>query len=224
MTERPRAWVSWSSGKDSALALHETLIAGAVDVVGLMTTVNANANRVAMHAVRRALLEAQADAVGLPLHVIELPWPCPNAVYEELMTTALRAAADAGVTQIVFGDLYLEDVRAYRVAAMEGCGIAPVFPLWGRPTADLARDIVDLGIRAAVTCVDPKQIPASLCGRWYDEGFVRDLPVGADPCGENGEFHTFVAASPDFRSPIEVTVGEVVERDGFFFADLLPAT
>jgi uncharacterized protein (TIGR00290 family) len=222
MTERPRAWVSWSSGKDSALALHETLVADDIDVVGLMTTVNATADRVAMHAVRRTLLEAQAAALGLPLHVIELPWPCPNAVYEELMTTALRAASDAGVTRIVFGDLFLEDVRAYRIAAMEGSGITPVFPLWGRPTADLAREIVGLGIRAAVTCIDPKQVPASLCGRWYDEAFVHDLPAGADPCGENGEFHTFVASSPDFRAPIAVRVGEVVERDGFVFADLLP--
>jgi uncharacterized protein (TIGR00290 family) len=222
MNERPRAWISWSSGKDSALALHETLAAGEVDVVGLLTTVNSNADRIAMHAVRRRLLLAQAAALGLPVHVIELPWPCPNAVYEDGMTAALRAAEADGVTRMVFGDLFLEDVRAYRLAALAGSGITPVFPLWGRDTTALAREVLTTGIRAVVTCVDPSKVPASLCGRWYDEDLLRDLPVGCDPCGENGEFHTFVAASPDFRAPIDVTVGEVVERDGFVFADVLP--
>ena len=223
MNERPRAWMSWSSGKDSALALHETVTAGEVDVVGLLTTVNSIADRVAMHAVRRQLLLAQGAALGLPVHVIELPWPCASSVYEDGMAAALRTAADDGVTQMVFGDLHLEDVRAYRLAALAGSGITPVFPLWGRDTAELARDVMSLGIRAVVTCIDPKQVPAALCGSWYDEAFVRSLPAGADPCGENGEFHTFVASSPDFRAPIEVTLGEVVERDGFVFADVLAA-
>jgi uncharacterized protein (TIGR00290 family) len=223
VTDRPRTWISWSSGKDSALALHETLAAGDVDVVGLLTTVNSTADRVAMHAVRRALLLAQGARLGLPVHVIELPWPCTNDVYEQRMSDALRTATSDGITQLVFGDLFLEDVRAYRVASLQGSGIAPVFPLWGRDTRDLARDVIALGIRAVVTCVDPRQIPSSLCGSWYDEAFVRSLPPGADPCGEKGEFHTFVAATPDFSAPLQVSVGEIVERDGFVFADVVPA-
>lgn len=223
MTARPRAWVSWSSGKDSAVALHDTLATGDVDVVGLLTTVNSAASRVAMHGVRRELLEAQAGTLGLPLHVVELPWPCPNDVYEQRMAAALEVAADEHVAQVVFGDLFLADIRAYRVAAMAGTGIAPVFPLWERPTAQLARDVIALGVKAVVTCVDPSQIPPAMCGRWYDESFLRDLPPDADPCGENGEFHTFVAASPDFASPIEVRVGPVVHRDGCVFADLTAA-
>lgn len=223
MTDRPRAWVSWSSGKDSALALHETLAAGEVDVVGLLTTVNSTADRVAMHAVRRALLLEQGARLGLPVQVVDLPWPCSNEVYEERMAGALTTAAAHGVEQIVFGDLFLEDVRAYRIASLTGSGITPVFPLWGRDTTDLARAVIALGIRAVVTCVDPRLLPAALCGSWYDDAFLQSLPPEADPCGENGEFHTFVAATPDFRAPIEVSVGEIVERDGFVFADVVPA-
>jgi uncharacterized protein (TIGR00290 family) len=214
--------MSWSSGKDSALALHDTLAAGDVDVVGLLTTVNSNADRVAMHAVRRELLAAQATALQLPLTSVELPWPCSNDVYEERMAAAVSSAVQDGVTAMVFGDLYLEDVRAYREGALAGTGITPMFPLWGRDTSALACEVMALGIRAVVTCVDPRQIPSALCGRWYDEAFVESLPPGADPCGENGEFHTFVAASPDFAAPLDVAVGEVVERDGFVFADVLP--
>jgi uncharacterized protein (TIGR00290 family) len=215
--------MSWSSGKDSALALHETLAAGEVEVVGLLTTVNSNVDRVAMHAVRRELLAAQAGALHLPLTSVELPWPCSNEVYEERMAAAVTAAVEDGVTAMVFGDLYLEDVRAYRQTALSGSGITPLFPLWGRDTGELAREVTAQGIRAVVTCVDPRQVPGTLCGRWYDEAFVEDLPPGADPCGENGEFHTFVAASPDFAAPLDVVVGEVVERDGFVFADVCPA-
>ncbi|MDX6198730.1 MAG: hypothetical protein QOJ79_1881 [Actinomycetota bacterium] len=222
MTGRPRAWVSWSSGKDSALALHETIAASDVDVCGLLTTVNFTADRVAMHAVRRTLLMEQGAQLGLPVHVVELPWPCGNDVYEQRMVAALQTASAEGISQIVFGDLFLEDVRAYRIAAMAGSGITPVFPLWGRETRQLAHAVVERGIRAVVTCVDPRQIPAELCGRWYDESFLQSLPAGADPCGENGEFHTFVAASPDFRTSIDISVGEIVERDGFVFADLVP--
>jgi len=218
---RPRAWVSWSSGKDSALALHETLAADDVDVVGLLTTVNATADRVAMHAVRRDLLEAQATALRLPLHVVELPWPCSNDVYEERMREALVVARGNGVTQVVFGDLFLADIRAYRETAMASSGITPVFPLWGRPTDEVGARILEVGIRAVLTCVDPRQLAADLCGRWYDETLLAELPPGADACGENGEFHTFVAASPDFDRSIPVEVGVVVERDGFVFADVL---
>jgi uncharacterized protein (TIGR00290 family) len=219
---RPRAWMSWSSGKDSALALHEVLTTGEVEVVGLLTTVNSTADRVAMHAVRRQLLEAQAAALDLPLHVVDLPWPCANSVYEERMRAAVDVARGDGVTTMVFGDLYLADVRAYREAALDGTGITPLFPLWGRPTSALATRVIDVGISAVLTCVDPRQIPADLCGRVYDASLVADLPAEADPCGENGEFHTFVWASPDFAAPIAVAPGEVVERDGFVFADLVP--
>ena len=214
--------MSWSSGKDSALALHETLMGGELEVVGLLTTVNSTADRVAMHAVRRSLLEAQAAALSLPLHVIDLPWPCPNAVYEQRMAAAVRTAVAEGVTHMVFGDLYLEDVRSYREAALAGSGIRPVFPLWQRPTAALAAHMIDVGIRAITTCVDPRQVPRELCGRVYDADFVAALPPGSDPCGENGEFHTFVVDSPDFGAPIAVARGEIVEREGFVFADLLP--
>jgi len=221
--QSPKAWMSWSSGKDSALALHATRMAGAIDVVGLVTTVNSTADRVAMHAVRRSLLEAQADALGLPLHVVELPWPCPNDVYEERMATACVAAKDAGVSAMIFGDLFLEDIRSYRERSLAGFGITPLFPLWLRPTNEVARDLLHVGMRAVLTCVDPAQAPAGFAGRWYDEALLRDLPPGVDPCGENGEFHTFVVDGPGFSHPLEVNVGEIVERDGFVFADVVPS-
>jgi uncharacterized protein (TIGR00290 family) len=212
--------MSWSSGKDSAMALHVARAEG-VDVVGLLTTVNANADRVAMHAVRRELLEAQARAVGLPLHVVEIPSPCPNDVYEAAMAGAVARARADGVGEMVFGDLFLADIRAYRESMLDGTGIAPRFPLWQRPTAALARDMLDVGIRAVVTCVDPKQAPRELAGRAFDADFLASLPGGVDPCGENGEFHTFVSDGPGFGSPIPVATGEIVERDGFVFADVL---
>jgi uncharacterized protein (TIGR00290 family) len=218
-----RAWMSWSSGKDSMLALHITRSRGEVEVAGLLTTMNSAADRVAMHAVRRALLEAQAMALGLRLHVVELPWPCPNDVYEQRMSDALDAARHDGVRHVVFGDLFLDEVRAYRERAMAGTGLTPLFPLWRRPTAQVAREIVDAGIRAVLTCVDPAQAPGELAGRWYDQQLLAKLPPQIDPCGENGEFHTFVADGPGFADPIQVTVGERVTRDGFVFADLLPA-
>jgi uncharacterized protein (TIGR00290 family) len=216
--------MSWSSGKDSALALHATQVAGDVEVVGLVTTMNSTADRVAMHAVRRSLLEAQADALNLPVHVVELPWPCPNEVYEDRMAAACAAARTAGVRAMVFGDLFLADIRSYREEQLREFEIAPLFPLWERPTAQVAREILAAGIRAVLTCVDPAQMPASLAGRWYDEALLLDLPPGADPCGENGEFHTFVADGPGFAQPLDVTVGEIVERDGFVFADVVPSS
>lgn len=220
----PRAWLSWSSGKDSAFALEAIRNAGELEVVGLLTTVNSTADRVAMHAVRRGLLEAQAAAVGLPLHVVDLPWPCPNDVYEERMAAAVRAAHAAEVTHMVFGDLYLADVRDYRVRMLAGSGIEPVFPLWLEPTDQLSRRMVATGMRAVLTCVDPAQAPGELVGRWYDADLLDALPPAVDPCGENGEFHTFVVDGPGFSEPLDVTIGEVVERDGFLFADVLPAT
>lgn len=218
-----RAWMSWSSGKDSMLALHEARRDPSLDVVGLLTTVNAAADRVAMHAVRRQLLSAQADRLGLPLHVVELPWPCSNTDYETRMAAAVRAAVQAGVRVMVFGDLFLADVRAYREEALAGTGITAVFPLWGRPTGTVARVICDLGIDAVLTCVDPAQAPAELAGRRYDEKLIAALPAAVDPCGERGEFHSFVRNGPGFASPIDLVIGEVVHRDGFVFCDLLPA-
>jgi uncharacterized protein (TIGR00290 family) len=215
--------MSWSSGKDSALALHTIRTAADVNIVGLLTTVNATADRVAMHAVRRSLLEAQADALGLPLYAIDLPSPCSNTVYEERMAAAVAEARDSDVGYLVFGDLFLEDVRTYRERSLEGSGIVPLFPLWRRPTHEVANELLALGVRAVVTCVDPAQAPSSLAGRWYDRALLAELPSGVDPCGENGEFHTFVVAGPGFGHPLSVTVGEIVERDGFVFADVVPA-
>jgi uncharacterized protein (TIGR00290 family) len=217
-----RAWLSWSSGKDSTLALATAREDPGLEVVGLLTTINADAQRVAMHAVRRSLLAAQADALGLPLHVVELPWPCSNEEYEHRMAAAVRAARGDGVTRMVFGDLFLADVRAYREQALAGTGLAPVFPLWGRDTAELAGEMVDRGVRATLTCVDPRQLDAGFAGRAYDADLLADLPPGVDPCGEYGEFHTFVHDGPGFARPLAVRTGEVVERDGFVFADVLP--
>lgn len=215
--------MSWSSGKDSTLALHETRRAGAVEVVGLLTTVNSAFERVAMHGVRRSLLDAQAEALGLPVQAVDLPWPCPNEVYEERMAGAIRRAREMGVEAVVFGDLYLEDIRRYRETSLRGTGIIPLFPLWHRPTDAVARDLLALGVRALVVCVDVAQAPREIAGRWYDEALLAELPAGVDPCGENGEFHTVVVDGPGFSRPIEVAVGEIVERDGFVFADVIPS-
>jgi diphthamide synthase (EF-2-diphthine--ammonia ligase) len=163
-----------------------------------------------MHGVRRSLLEAQATALSLPLHVVELPWPCPNQVYEQRMGAAVGAAQASGVDAMVFGDLFLEDVRRYREDSLQGLGITPVFPLWQRPTSTVAHDLLSLGVRAVVTCVDPSQAPREMAGRWYDEAFVSGLPPGVDPCGENGEFHTFVVDGPGFGRPLDITVGETI--------------
>jgi uncharacterized protein (TIGR00290 family) len=220
MTARAKVLLSWSSGKDSAWTLHLLRQRPDVDVVGLLTTVNRLHDRVAMHAVRRRLLEAQADAVGLPLWPVEIPSPCSNAEYEAAMSTAVARARGDGVTHMAFGDLFLEDIRAYREAKLAGTGITPLFPLWQIPTAELARDMLRGGVEAHLTCIDPKKLSASFAGRRWDEALLGDLPPDVDPCGENGEFHTFVAAGPMFRRALSVQKGEVVERDGFVFADL----
>ncbi len=214
--------MSWSSGKDSTLALHETRRADAVEVVGLLTTVNSAFERVAMHGVRRSLLDAQAEALGLPVHVVELPWPCPNEVYEERMSGAIGRAREMGVEVVVFGDLYLEDIRHYRETSLRGTGVVPLFPLWHRPTDAVARDLLALGVRALVVCVDLAQAPREIAGRWYDEALLAELPASVDPCGENGEFHTVVVDGPGFSHPIDVVLGEIIERDGFVFADVVP--
>ena len=218
----PRVLLSWSSGKDSAWALHVLRGDPGVEVVGLMTTVNTTHERVAMHSTRRAILEAQALAVGLPLHIVPLPWPCANGVYERAMRGAIKAAVEGGVTHIAFGDLYLEDVRNYRCRQLEGSGLEPVFPLWHEPTEPLARRMIDAGVEAVVTCVDPAKLPPSFAGRTLDHAFLHELPAGVDPCGENGEFHTCVLAGPMLAERIPAAVGAIVERDGFCFADLVP--
>ena len=210
--------LSWSTGKDSAWSLHVLQQMSGIEVAGLFTTLNAAFDRVAMHAVRRQILEAQAEAAGLPLHIIEIPWPCPNEAYER----ALGGFVD-GVAAMAFGDLFLQDIRAYREEKLSGTGIEPLFPLWGRDTRALAHEMIAGGLQAHLTCVDPKKLAASFAGRAFDEAFLAELPDGVDPCGENGEFHTCVFAGPMFARPIDVRVGEVEDRDGFIFADLLPA-
>jgi len=223
MGEKPRALLAWSSGKDSAFTLHEVQRGGDVEIVGLFTTVTKNFDRVAMHATRRAVLDAQAKAAGLPLHVLEIPYPCPNAEYEAAMVRFNAQVRDEGITHLVFGDLFLEDIRRYRETNLAGTGLTPVFPLWGRPTDALAHAIIAAGFEAYLVCVDPKQLDPGFVGRRFDAAFLRDLPPGADPCGENGEFHTCVVNGPIFAEPIPVRPGEIVTRDGFVFADLVPA-
>lgn len=214
--------MSWSSGKDSAFALHRIRLGAELEVVGLLTTINATAERVAMHAVRRMLVEAQAERLGLTLHAIEIPSPCPNEIYEVTMATAIDDAVAAGVSRMAFGDLFLADIREYRQRMLAGSGIVPTFPLWGQRTDVLAADMCDAGVRAVITCVDPRVLPAEFAGRAFDAQFLADLPRSVDPCGERGEFHTFVWDAPGFSSPIGIEVGEVVERDGFVFCDVLP--
>jgi uncharacterized protein (TIGR00290 family) len=219
---REKAWLAWSSGKDSAWSLQAVRQAGKLDVVALVTTVNARFQRVAMHAVRERLLEMQAAETGLPLVKVPIPSPCPNETYERAMSEAMAHARAEGVYRIVFGDLFLEDIRAYREKQLAGCGMTPVFPLWGKDTRLLAHEMISGGLRAHLTCIDPRKLDRSFAGRRFDADLVRALPPGIDPCGENGEFHTCVSAGPMFRRPIRVACGEVVERDGFVFADLVP--
>ncbi len=213
--------LSWSSGKDCAWALHLLRQTPGIEVVALLTTLNAAADRVAMHAVRRHLLEMQAERVGLPLRAVDLPWPCSNDDYQLRMKTVCDRAVAEGIHAIAFGDLFLEDVRAYRVKQLEGTGLEPLFPAWGIPTAALAREMIAAGVKAKITCIDPSKLPRSFAGREFDPQFLDDLPPGIDPCGENGEFHSFVYEAPIFSRPIAVRSGEILERDGFVFADVV---
>ena len=223
-TGRAKALLSWSSGKDSAWTLHvlRQRHGHELEVVGLLTTVNETHARVAMHAVRDALLAAQAEAAGLPLWRVPIPHPSSNERYEAAMRQGVERGLREGITVIAFGDLFLEDIRRYREDRLAGTGITPIFPLWQIPTAALAREMLAGGLRARLTCVDPRQAPASLAGREFDDTLLAELPATVDPCGERGEFHTFAYAGPMFRHPIAVRPGEIVERDGFVFADLLP--
>jgi uncharacterized protein (TIGR00290 family) len=214
--------VSWSSGKDAAWTLHVLNAEHPGAVQGLLTTTNAAFDRVAMHGVRRELLEAQARAARLPLHVVPLPWPCSNQDYEQIMRTAVEGFVADGYTHVAFGDLFLEDVRQYRESRLAGSGLTPLFPLWKRqPTRELASEMIAGGLQARITTVDPRALSPDFAGRAFDLNLLADLPAEVDPCGERGEFHSFACAGPMFAEPIAVTVGERVERDGFVFCDLL---
>lgn len=218
----PKAVLSWSSGKDCAFALIEARRLGLADVVAVLTTTDAATDRVAMHGTRNTLLARQVAALGLPLIEVPLPWPCSNADYAQRMTGAMARVRATGATDMVFGDLYLEDIRAYREAQLAPLGIGAIFPLWGRPTDALAREMIAAGIEARLVTVDPGRLDPGFCGRAFDARLLADLPDGVDPCGENGEFHTAVTAGPMFSAPIPVTLGETVTRDGFAHADLVP--
>ena len=217
---QPKLLMSWSSGKDSAWALHVLRSRGEYEVVGLFTTFNAAFDRVATHGVRRELTEAQARATCLPLHWIALPHPCSNAEYERITGEFVAAARADGVSQIAFGDLFLADIRAYREKQLASSGVTPVFPLWGAVTSALSREMIAAGLRAVLVTVDPKQLSPEFAGQTFDDSLVQRLPVGVDPCGENGEFHTFCSAGPMFDRLIALRSGEIVERDGFVYADL----
>lgn len=216
-----RILLSWSSGKDSAWSLHILRQRAEYEVVGLLTTFNERADRVAMHAVRRDLVERQAAAAGLRLWAVPLPWPCSNEQYESLMAQTCAKATAGGIEGIAFGDLFLEDVRSYRERQMKDTGLRPIFPLWGLPTRDLARDMIASGMRSKLTCIDTRKLDALFAGREFDRDFLTALPDGVDPCGERGEFHSFVYAGPMLDSKIAVSVGQTVTNDPFVFADLI---
>jgi uncharacterized protein (TIGR00290 family) len=212
--------VSWSSGKDSAWMVHVLRQQPGIQLAGILTTVNEKYSRVAMHAVRETLLEAQADALGLPLWKVPIPSPCPNEVYERAMAAAVSRAIGDGFTHMAFGDLFLEDIRRYREEKLAGTGLTPLFPLFGADTPTLAREMIAGGLRARLTCVNPRVLDAKFAGREFDASLLDELPPSVDPCGERGEFHSFAYAGPMFSRPIPIVSGEVVERDGFVFADV----
>lgn len=216
-----KAFVSWSSGKDSAFALYEAQRSG-IGIAGVLTTINETYDRVAMHGVRSTLLDRQISALGVPAIRVAIPSPCPNEIYEARMEDVCAAIKAQGVRHIVFGDLFLEDIRAYRIEKLGAVGIEPIFPLWQRDTENLAREMISTGLVAYIACLDPRKLAPGFAGRRFDETFLRELPASVDPCGENGEFHTVVTAGPMFATPIPVSIGETVERDGFVFTDIVP--
>jgi uncharacterized protein (TIGR00290 family) len=215
-----KTWMSWSSGKDSAFALYELRKQTEIEVVGLLTTVNETHERVAMHAVRESLLIRQAEELGLPLYQVKIPHGCSDELYTSRMTEAVGIALKEGVSHMAFGDLFLRDVKEYRETMLKPTGIQPLFPLWNRPTNSLAQEMIALGQKAIITCIDPRKLSADFAGREFDSSFISDLPKDVDPCGENGEFHSFVYDSPMFKAAIPVRVGDIVKREGFVFADL----
>jgi uncharacterized protein (TIGR00290 family) len=218
----PKAFVSWSSGKDSAFAFYEARRLGLADIVGVVTTVNEKYDRVAMHGVRSELLDRQIAALDLAAIKVLIPSPCTNELYESRMAQACEAIKASGIRHIIYGDLFLEDIRAYRERTLAAIGMTPIFPLWGRNTRQLATDMINSGLVARLVCLDPKRMPPSLAGRRFDAALLHEIPVSVDPCGENGEFHTVVTAGPMFSAPIEVSIGATVERDGFVFTDIIP--
>jgi uncharacterized protein (TIGR00290 family) len=218
----PKAFVSWSSGKDSAFALYEARRSGLAEIVGVLTATNEVFDRVAMHGVRNELLDRQVAALGLPVIKVPLPYPCPNEIYEARMAEACERIKAQGVRHMVFGDLFLEDIRAYREEKLKLADMAGLYPLWKRDTAALARDMIAAGLVAHLVCLDPKKLDRRFAGRRFDATLLAALPADCDPCGENGEFHTVVSAGPMFSAPIPVTIGEIVEHDGFVFADAIP--
>jgi uncharacterized protein (TIGR00290 family) len=218
---KPKALISWSSGKDSAFALHEVRRAGEIEVVGALTTVTETFGRVSIHGVRQQILRAQCEAAGLPPRIVPIPYPCPNEVYEARMGEAVARAVSEGISHIIFGDLFLADIRAYREQKLAGTGITPLFPLWHRRTLALAQEMIASGLEAYIATVDLKKLPADFAGRKFDASLLTDLLEGVDPCGENGEFHTCVVAGPMFSRRIEVVTGEHLERDGYAYCDLV---
>ena len=221
MTAREPILFCWSGGKDSAMALHTLLQRNDIHIEALLTTVTEGFERISMHGVRRDLLERQAQSVGLPLHEVRIPPQCVNPVYEARMEAALRLYLEKGVRRVAFGDIFLEDLRAYREKNLARVGMTAIFPIWKQDTRELIRSFHANRFRAVAVCVDPKILAPSFAGRELDESFFRDLPPHADPCGENGEFHTFVFDGPIFHSPIPIRTGEIVNRDGFVFCDIL---
>lgn len=217
-----KVWLFWSSGKDSAYCLHVLRAQDEIEVMGLVTTVHRPVKRVAVHAVRESLLWAQARTCGLPLITVPIPEPCPNSEYESAIRTTLGQAKTQEIEAVCFGDLFLADIRAYRESLLASSGLRPLFPLWGRDTETLAAEMIAAGLRAYITCVDTKALSHEFAGRTYDAKLLRELPNGVDPCGENGEFHTFAYAGPMFRQSIPVSVGKIVERGGFVYADVIP--
>src|ERR1700733_1252276 len=222
MAPRPKAWLAWSTGKDSAWALHTLRQRREFDVVALLTTVNQTHSRVAMHAVRESLLEIQADAAGLPLITVPIPSPCSNEIYESAMAVAMKRARDDGVTHVAFGDLFLEDIRRYREEKLAACGMTPLFPIWRSDTRALAEEMLAAGLRAIVTCVAPSRLSREFAGKIWNQAIVREVPSPGDPRCEKGEFATFPLAGPMFERTICIEPGQIVERDGFVFADVLP--
>jgi uncharacterized protein (TIGR00290 family) len=222
-TNKAKAWIAWSSGKDSLWALHAARESNDLQVVGLLTTITETYERVSMHGVREKLLEMQAEALGLPLYKALIPTPCSNETYEAVMARAVEDAERAGVTRMIFGDLFLQDVRAYRERQLAPTGIEPRFPLWGRNTRTLAQEMIEGGLRAYVTCLDPRKLGREFAGRSYDLEFLSQLPEDVDSCAENGEFHTFAWNGPGFAHALDVRVGDTVEREGFVFTDVVPA-
>jgi uncharacterized protein (TIGR00290 family) len=214
--------LSWSSGKDSAWTLYNLKLNPKYEIKGLFTTITETFGRVSMHGVRIELLQAQAEAIGLPLHLITLPYPCSNEQYELIMQEFVDKVLSVGIEFMAFGDIYLEDVRRYREEKLDGSGITPLFPIWGQSSGEISQGLISLGFEAFITTLNPDQIPERFIGQKYNQDFLNQIPPSIDPCGENGEFHTFVTNGPIFKEPLEVKVGEMVRRDGFFYVDLVP--